>query len=706
MNETEKTSSAEEILAENKRLKERNEALCGYLKKSTNRMLKAIGTAPLADEELEPESLLETDPIGVIAGSFEQIVENLHQTNTRLGLALDEQKAVFDSTGVAIVVTDSSMRIISHNSTAEEFFGLKNGMRCYEGICAQDGPPERCSFYRAFEEKRQVFNNEFCINNRIFKIIATPIMGDSGRVEHIVLTYSDITDKIRSMESLEASERRFRDLFENANDLIQAVTPEGEILYVNNQWLRTLGYSEDEIRKMSLIDFISPPARRDYIRAMEKLRQGAEFVRIETSFVKKSGGTVDLDGNITMAISSSQPTYFRGIFRDVTSQKVLEAEFNKAQRLESVGLLAGGIAHDFNNLLTGILGNISLARLYEKEGLPIESKLTEAERAAVRAQGLTQQLLAFSRGGSPVKRPMKLEPVVREAVAFASSGSNCSYIVDMAPDLWTITADSGQIDQIIQNIVLNAVQAMPNGGKIYVSGKNIGLEEADVLPPTLGAGSYIEISIADEGAGISPENIDRVFDPYFTTKTGGIGLGLSTVYSVAKGHGGAVKVESSLGHGAVFRIFLPADPGKAQEVEQMASAREYQRGQGNILVMDDDEIVLSLVADLLGHLGYTASQAKNGEEAIEMYTAAMRRGKPFDAVILDLTIRGGMGGKEAVREIRKIDPGVKAIVSSGYSQDPVMASFAEHGFSAVVAKPYRGEMLASTLKSLLNGVAK
>ncbi|TAL16220.1 PAS domain S-box protein [bacterium] len=688
-------------------LKAENAALYNYIRTSTNRMLRSIGTAPLGDEELAGMDMLKFDPIGVIASSFEQILENLHLTNDKLKLTHEELKAVFDSTGVAIIVVDGSMKIVSYNLTASKMFLKPDPTRCYEAICGQGGPPEICTLCQVFEERKQVTTNEISIGEKIYKVIGTPVMAaDNSNVTHVVLAYADITDRIRSMEAVEASEKRFRDLFENANDLIQAVTPDGRFLYVNSQWKKILGYPADRLGELSIVDIIAPEARRDYLRAMDRLREGAENIRIETVFLTCAGKQVELDGNVTMSHDSSSPAFFRGIFRDVTAQRKLEEEFNKAQRLESVGVLAGGIAHDFNNLLTGILGNISLARLYMKEGLDITPKLGEAEKAALRAQELTRQLLTFSRGGSPVKRLISIGAIIHDAVVFASSGSKVTHSLSIPQNLWPITADPAQIDQIVQNLVMNAVQAMPDGGELRVDCKNISPEEAVDLPPFLENRHCVQVEIGDEGMGIPQEYMDRIFDPYFSTREEGMGLGLATVYSVVRSHGGHVVAANSPGHGAKFTICLPAEPkGKPKKTAE-PPVSEPQRGDGNILIMDDDEIVLDLVADLLGHLGYSTEKVTTGEKAVECYLAALRRGDPFDAVILDLTIRGGMGGKETVREIKKIDPEARAIVSSGYSQDPVMSQYRQYGFDAVVAKPYRGEALANALKGLLNGSKK
>ena len=387
------------------------------------------------------------------------------------------------------------------------------------------------------------------------------------------------------------------------------------------------------------------------------------------------------------------------VLHDITETDRLLEELQRLKKLESVGRLAGGIAHDFNNVLTAIVGNIGLAKMCtapEDESYPM---LEDAEKASLRAKELTQQLLTFSRGGSPIKEPISAGEVVRDSANFSLTGSKVKCQFSLPDDLWPVDADAAQIGQVVQNLVINADQAMPEGGFVRVAAENMVLAAEAGLP--LEPGRYVCISVADRGMGIQPEHLPRVFEPYFTTKKGGSGLGMATAHSIVRRHGGHITVDSELGVGTTFRVYLPASEKGPPPRE--AAAGNLPAGGGRVLVMDDEEMVRDVCSSMLASLGYEVELARDGAEAVEAYRRARSEGRPFDAVVMDLTIPGGMGGKEAIGELLKVDPKVKAIVSSGYSNDPVMAEFGEHGFSGVVAKPYRIEELGEALRRTIAG---
>jgi signal transduction histidine kinase/ActR/RegA family two-component response regulator len=383
--------------------------------------------------------------------------------------------------------------------------------------------------------------------------------------------------------------------------------------------------------------------------------------------------------------------------RDVTEQRRLEEELRKAHKLESLGVLAGGIAHDFNNLLTGIMGNISLAKVMMNPRDKSYMRLDEAEKAVWRARDLTQQLLTFSKGGAPVRKTASIEQIVMDSASFVLRGSNvrCEFVV---PDhVWPVEADEGQMSQVINNLIINADQSMPDGGVIKVRIDNLPDGQSDLL--TLNEGRYVRISIEDHGVGIPEEYLQKIFDPYFTTKQKGSGLGLATVYSIIRSHDGYISVESKVGNGTTFHIYLPASENGPQAA---GGARDITlAGSGRILVMDDEEIIREVAAEILGHLGYSAVSCCDGAEALEEYRKAEEEGDPFAAVIMDLTVPGGMGGKETMKKLKEIDSKVIGIVSSGYSNDPILAHFRDYGFSGVAAKPYNMEELGRRLHELL-----
>ena len=367
--------------------------------------------------------------------------------------------------------------------------------------------------------------------------------------------------------------------------------------------------------------------------------------------------------------------------------------------MESLGIVAGGIAHDFNNLLTAIVGNISLAKMRLGPSSPASDLLDGAEAASVRAQGLTQQLLTFSKGGAPIRTVTSLARLVEETTRFSITGSNVKAFFELAPDLWPVNIDPNQISQVIQNLVINADQAMPTGGYITIKAENKHVDGKEKL--ALDPGDYVALSVIDQGQGISQEILDRIFDPYFSTKQKGSGLGLATAFSIVRRHGGTIEVSSTLGKGSVFTVYLPAVPGAVDDVETMEEEQGEFVGHGRVLVMDDEDPVRLLCAEALRSLGYEPGEARDGEEAIEKYRQAKEEGRPFDAVIMDLTIAGGMGGVETVKKILELDPHARVVVSSGYASDPVMAQYADFGFSAVLPKPYRIDQLKDVLGRLL-----
>ena len=383
------------------------------------------------------------------------------------------------------------------------------------------------------------------------------------------------------------------------------------------------------------------------------------------------------------------------VFRDITSEHKLEEDFLKAQKLESVGVLAGGIAHDFNNILTAVIGNIALAKMYTGTNDRIAHALSEAEKAAWRARGLTQQFLTFAKGGAPVRRPGSLADLLREAVPFALAGSNVKCTLSIDDDLWTLAFDPGQLSQAVNNLVINATQAMPAGGLIHIQAKNTELHDQDSV--ALPAGRYVRLVVADEGIGIARDHLDKIFDPYFTTKEGQTGLGLATAYSIIHRHEGVIQVQSEEGRGTRFEILLPAQGTKGVPLV----ARAGQESHGRILVMDDEVSLLQVVTALLSRLGYEVESARDGMEAVTCYQEAMAQNRPFAAVILDLTVPAGMGGEECLRHLQTMDPSVCAIVSSGYYNDPIIANFERFGFRGAITKPYQLHDLNAAIQRVI-----
>lgn len=386
-----------------------------------------------------------------------------------------------------------------------------------------------------------------------------------------------------------------------------------------------------------------------------------------------------------------------GIARNITHRKMIEDEAQKRYRLDSLGMLAGGIAHDFNNILTVILGNVSFAKMLLSSEDRLWGRLDDIEKASMRARELTSQLTTFSRGGSPRKKPVAADQLLRDTIHFSLQDSDITARFHTGGDLWRVDADEAQLGQVIGHIVQNAQEAMPQGGTVSVAAENWLAQEGSSLP--LSGGRYVKISVSDTGCGIEENILGSIFDPFFTTKQKRKGLGLAASYSIVRKHGGHITASSASGQGTTFTLYLPAaaEPGHKEFPEQ----QETHAGRGRILFMDDEAFIRDLAMSLLSHLGYEPTFAREGNEAIEAYRNALREGAGFDAVILDLTVVEGMGGKECIRELKKIDPHVRAIVSSGYSNDPIMADPGKYGFSALIAKPYNIQSLSTVLKKTI-----
>jgi len=395
------------------------------------------------------------------------------------------------------------------------------------------------------------------------------------------------------------------------------------------------------------------------------------------------------------------------VFRDMTERHKLETELYKARKLESLGVLAGGIAHDFNNILTGIITNLFMAKLRVKADTESFQLLAEAEKASFRASKLVKQLLTFSKGGSPVKEPVAIREIIEDSVGFCLSGSNVSYKLELVPDLLKVEADRGQIDQVLNNLIINADQAMPGGGTVTVAASNIEITPGSIhegeRAMTLRPGTYVKVTVRDEGVGIAQENLEKIFDPYFTTKPNGNGLGLTIAYSIVKAHKGMLTVESAVGKGTTFSFYLPVashqdSMEKTAGADPVAAAAAAVVQSKRILVMDDDSAVRSVLTQLLKNSGYEVECTASGGEALDAYLSAMKRNAPFTVVVMDLTVPGGMPGKEAVAKLLEIDPKARVVVSSGYSNDPIMAHYQDYGFCGVIAKPFNIDEFFAVIK--------
>ena len=550
---------------------------------------------------------------------------------------------------------------------------------------------------------------EVCVpltdGDRYYMTTITPIKDTEGDVVSAICSSKDITDRKRAEEALGQSEEMFRVMVETFPlAIVLTIGIEQRSEYLNPKFIELFGYTLEDI---PTIKHWWPLAYPDetYRRQISEEWTARIECAIETqSQIEPMEVVVTCkDGskkNISWAfITLGDKNYSCGL--DLTERKQAEAELQKMRKLQSVGTLAGGIAHDFNNILMGVYGNLSLAKEGLSEEHPRFRFLNEAEKSMNRAIRLTKQLLTFAKGGAPVKEDVSLGALVEEVARFDLSGSNVMLVHNQVEDLWPAKVDKGQMQQVISNLTINASQAMPNGGHLYITLENAVITEADVSG--LPQGKYVRITVRDVGTGIDQNHLDRIFDPYFTTKQAGSGLGLATTYSIINKHGGHIGVDSELGKGTTFTLFLPASEFPQPTESQKCSAECLILEQtARILVMDDDEMVRNIATEMLNIIGFSVETAVDGKQAFEMYKQALEAGELFAVVIMDLTIPGGIGGKEAIKEILAIDPDAKVIVSSGYADDPVMAHFADYGFKGIAAKPYT----LRTLQEVLGQVMK
>lgn len=506
----------------------------------------------------------------------------------------------------------------------------------------------------------------------------------------------DISARKRTEEALQRSEANFRKLADTSPALILVYTDTG-FLYINSTFETMLGYTREELFKMTPWDPIHPDyqelCKQHYFARLNGEKVAPYEILLQCKDGQEIWGYLNAD-----ILDYEGQTATLGIIVDVTERKKMEEDLLQASKLDSLGILAGGIAHDFNNILTVISGNVSLAKMIMNDDDEVSEILTEVEQAALQARDLTQQLLTFSKGGAPIRETASIQDLLHETTSFVLRGSNVSCSYAIADDLWPASIDKGQISQVINNLIINADQAMPDGGIIQLSAENI--YSLSDLPSSLKAGNYIKITIRDHGIGIMEKHLSKIFDPYFTTKQKGHGLGLATCYSIIKKHEGDINISSVIGSGTTIKIYLPAFPD--QKIEQKNQPRLALQGQGKVLIMDDEAIVRDTLGKMLQRLGYTINTAVDGLSAIEQYLKAKQLNEPFDIVLMDLTIAGGMGGKEAVKKLLEIDPEAKVIVSSGYSNDPVMANFRQYGFCGILPKPYEIQAVNQILYELLD----
>jgi len=616
-------------------------------------------------------------------------------------------KTIMDSIRAGVVMIDrESLRVVDANHYAAEMMGMAKerliGEKCRGLICAPDS--KCCPALSQAPVPEQVECRLMTAQGPAIPILKTVATVRRGGHTYILESFLDLTGQKKVEQDLAAEKERLRVTLRSIGEGVIATDTEGRVVLMNQVAEALTGWTQDEAqgrpvaRVFSLVHELT---RKPCDNSVNKVIRTGQVLSLpaHTMLLTRDGAERILAASAAPIIEKiGQVIGVVLVFQDVTLKRQTEAELQKMEKLTSLGILAGGIAHDFNNILTGILGNISLAVLSSPKQGKVFRRLGEAEQATLRARDLVQQLLTFAKGGAPVKEVASLEEIIRDSATFACRGSQvrCDFVFPQ--DLWPAEVDPGQISQVIQNLVINAIQAMPTGGALTVQAENVLLKEDQGLP--LAPGRYVKIRVRDQGIGIPPDYLPKIFDPYFSTKQKGSGLGLATAYSIIKNHDGYMTVESTLGKGTTFFIYLAASAKKIKATHRVLAGRLH-RGKGRILVMDDDAGVREVAGKILKHLGYEAEFAVDGTEAIAKYQGARSAGQPFDLVIMDLTIPGGMGGKEAFQTLREIEPTTRGIVSSGYADDPIMTHYRKYGFSGVIKKPYRVDSFSHVIHEVL-----
>ena len=560
--------------------REKHEKLVQYIREKINQMLAVIGTKGIRDEELTDDQIIDLDPIGIISDSFKQILSNLKKTNEDLLITKNEVEAIFNSTGVGLMVIDRDCNIVAANKMHAEMFQVAGmniiGEKCYRINCDRTTFSDECTAMEIFSREKSVHKTNWERKGKKFELVGSPVKNSNGEIIYAVISYLDVTDKWR-----------------------------------------------------------------------------------------------------------------------------MEQELLKNQKLESLSVMAAGIAHDFNNMLTAAFSNLSLMKLNLESRDELIQSIENTEKALGLAKNLVRQVSTFAIGGAPRLSTIKVGETIPAICELTMSGSNCTLTMQFDEDLWPIDADTAQFNQVINNLILNSQQAMPGGGEIRISGRNIRLDADSKIP--LPAGDYVALRIRDSGCGILPEHLPNIFDPFYTTKAHGTGIGLATSYSIIKRHHGYISVESEPGSWTEFTLYLPKSKtvragGSTAALAGPAAGKKFS---GSILIMDDDQMILKATGGLLRASGYDVDTAQDGAEAIEKIVKSLLDKRPYDLVIFDLVIPGGMGGLKAVKKLTEMNTGIRAIVSSGYSNDEVLVNYGAYGFHGIVIKPYNMEELFSEVHRVL-----
>jgi PAS domain S-box-containing protein len=681
-----------------------------FFSRPVKNIVGALGTS-------RQENGLFLESFGISGGilEFKTIVAAIQKRDEEVANTVERFQAVLDSLDALVYVSDlETYELLFMNSYAQNICGQCIGQKCYVSFHRGDEPCEFCTnkfLVNEHGEPNEIYVWEYQsrITGQWFECRDQAIRWTDGRLVRMEIA-TDITGRKQVEEALLAEKERLSVTLRSIGDGVITTDVEGKILFLNKVAEELTGWCSQDAKGRPSTEVFRIINEKTGKKCASPVQRVMELGRIVG--LANHTALIARDGSVRSIADSGAPIRDREsriigvvlVFRDITNEKKMEEELLKVRKLESVGVLAGGIAHDFNNILSAILGNIELAgfRLKNGDG-EAETLLAEARRATKRATKLTRQLLTFSKGGEPIREAASLPELIMESADFILRGSQVVCRHEIPEDLWLVDMDSGQISQVIQNIILNAKHAMPEGGTITVCCANVEDPAREALL-SVDKGCYVRITLADTGVGIPGSIINKIFDPYFSTKQEGSGLGLAICYSIINKHDGFLLVNSNPGKGAMFTIYLPAiitRDEKTAETIQTSSVVKAAR----IMVMDDDSMLRELARSQLQALGHTTILVPDGEQAVNKYQELQDDGRPVDIVIMDLTIPGGMGGQEAARRLLRLDAEAKIIVASGYSNDPVLANYREYGFCAAVAKPFDLAELSKVIEYALTPVS-
>lgn len=618
---------------------------------------------------------------------------------------------IFDNSAQGILIIDKNFKVVMTNRTFRDMFGFKTeeivGFGCNKYFKNCKCNTDQCHVVRVLngEDSFETEADWVRADGNYFPTIMTTkqLLDNEGNVIGIIDYFTDMTKLKRAINFIEETEKYQRLILDGISDMVvlfEVADDKLLVLKINKSFINFTGLNEEQVIGKYLHDIIPEEV---YSILLEKYWEAINS-KIPITFVENLKFYGHLSINAFPVINPDNIcTHLIVTFKDNSERKSLEDQQIRIEKLESLGRLAGGIAHDFNNALAVIGGNLSFVKVLLNAPSMDNNKAIEvvkdAEKGIYQAKMLTQKFMTFNKAGDPIRKRSSIVQVLKDTVELACSGSNVRVKYQIDDNLWDVEIDEMQISNAIHHLIINAKQAMPNGGQIHIKASNyIGKPSTKRFTGIKNAGYYVKIVIKDNGTGIDKEIQNKIFDPYFTTKKQGSGLGLAAVHSIIKKHSGSIEVYSEPGQGSAFTIYIPS----VDEHPELKYKGDNEMDKKRVLVMDDEPMLRKTICEYLTYFGFDVSGAKDGEEAINFYQDSLGKGNPFSIVIMDLTVPGGMGGKEAICHLIDIDENVKAIVSSGYSNDPVMSDYQNYGFKAVVSKPYCFEELIETIQKVIN----